>query len=62
MEEGAAGFVKGVGRGLVGVVTQPVSGTLGLASRTAEGFAASGKAVSAAISNAASARGRIDTP
>ena len=39
--EGLAGFVKGVGKGLVGVAVKPAAGVFDLASRTAEGVARS---------------------
>jgi vacuolar protein sorting-associated protein 13A/C len=35
---GAAGFFKGVGKGLVGVVTKPVIGVFDLASNVSEGI------------------------
>ena len=37
-EDGAAGFFKGVGKGLIGAVARPVSGSLDLVSTTAEGI------------------------
>ena len=37
-QEGAAGFFKGVGKGLIGVVARPVSGVIDLASNTFEGI------------------------
>lgn len=37
-KEGAAGFFKGVGKGLIGIVARPASGVMDLASNTFEGF------------------------
>lgn len=37
-KEGAAGFFKGFGKGLIGVVARPVSGVIDLASNTFEGI------------------------
>lgn len=39
IDGGAAGFAQGIGRGLLGVVTKPMSGLAGFASKTAEGIA-----------------------
>ena len=39
LDGGAAGFARGAGRGLVGVVAKPLSGLAGLASKTTEGIA-----------------------
>jgi len=44
---GVRGFVTGVGKGLVGVAVQPVSGVLDLAAATAEGVRASAEALTA---------------
>jgi len=38
VEEGGSGFVKGLGRGLLGVVVKPAVGVFDLASRTTEGI------------------------
>ena len=35
--DGAKGFFKGVGKGLVGVVTKPVAGAVDIVSKTSEG-------------------------
>jgi vacuolar protein sorting-associated protein 13A/C len=35
---GFTGFLKGIGRGLIGVVTKPITGVLDLASHTTEGL------------------------
>ena len=45
MEGGKAGFIKGVGRGLVGVVAKPMSGFAGMVSKTSEGMASDAKRV-----------------
>ena len=37
-KDGAAGFFKGIGKGLIGVVARPVSGVIDLASSTFEGI------------------------
>ena len=37
-KEGAAGFFKGFGKGLVGVVARPVGGIVDMASSTFEGI------------------------
>ncbi|CAJ0763443.1 11765_t:CDS:2, partial [Entrophospora sp. SA101] len=37
-KEGAQGFIKGVGKGLVGFVTKPVVGVFDLASNVTEGI------------------------
>ena len=39
MMQGLRGFVKGAGKGLVGLALKPAAGMLDLASRTMEGFA-----------------------
>ena len=39
LDGGAAGFARGVGRGLVGAVAKPMSGLAGLASKATEGIA-----------------------
>lgn len=36
--EGAAGFFKGVGKGLIGVVARPTGGLVDMASSTFEGL------------------------
>ena len=43
MSGGAEGFVRGVGRGLVGAVTKPISGVAGFASKWTEGIASDAK-------------------
>ena len=45
MDDGAKGFVKGLGTGLVGVLAKPISGVAALASKTAEGIASDAKKV-----------------
>ena len=45
MEDGAAGFARGVGRGLVGVVTKPITGLAGLASKATEGLASDARMI-----------------
>lgn len=37
-KEGAAGFFKGIGKGLVGVVTRPTGGIVDMASSTFQGI------------------------
>lgn len=37
-KEGAAGFFKGVGKGLVGVLTRPTGGIIDMASSTFQGI------------------------
>ena len=37
-KEGAAGFFKGLGKGMVGVVARPVGGVVDFASSTLEGI------------------------
>lgn len=37
-KEGAAGFFKGVGKGLVGAVTRPTGGIIDMASSTFQGI------------------------
>ena len=49
-EFGVGGFVSGVGKGLVGVAAQPMSGVLDLVSKTADGVNASRLKLSAAMS------------
>ena len=39
IDGGTAGFIKGVGRGLVGVVAKPTSGLAALVAKTSEGLA-----------------------
>ena len=38
MKEGAAGFFKGIGKGLVGVVARPTGGIVDMASSTFQGI------------------------
>jgi hypothetical protein len=38
-QEGGTGFIKGVGKGLTGLVLKPLSGILQLGSKTVEGIA-----------------------
>ena len=38
MKEGAAGFFKGIGKGLVGVVARPTGGIVDMASTTFQGI------------------------
>lgn len=45
MDQGAKGFVKGVGHGLLGAVAQPLSGVATLASKTTEGMASDARRV-----------------
>ena len=35
---GAEGFVKGIGKGLMGAVFKPITGVMDMASKTAEGI------------------------
>lgn len=46
---GVEGFVQGVGKGLIGAATQPVSGVLDLLSKTTEGANAVRMKISSAI-------------
>jgi len=43
LDDGAKGFVKGLGRGLLGAAAKPLSGVASLVSKTAEGLAADAK-------------------
>ena len=45
IDGGTKGFIKGVGRGLVGVVAKPTSGLAALVSKTTEGLASDAKRV-----------------
>ena len=45
MDEGAKGFVKGVGHGLLGAALQPLSGIATLASKTTQGMASDARRV-----------------
>ncbi len=45
IDGGTAGFIKGVGRGLVGVVAKPTSGLAALVAKTSEGLASDAKRV-----------------
>ncbi|XP_062084056.1 uncharacterized protein LOC133790433 [Humulus lupulus] len=48
---GVEGFVQGVGRGLIGAATQPVSGVLDLLSKTTEGANAMRMKIASAITS-----------
>ncbi len=37
-EEGAKGFFKGFGKGIIGIATKPVAGVIDMASKTTEGI------------------------
>ena len=43
MDNGAKGFVKGLGKGALGLLAKPISGVATLASKTAEGIASDAK-------------------
>mmetsp|Transcript_4469 Transcript_4469/g.14531 ORF Transcript_4469/g.14531 Transcript_4469/m.14531 type:complete len:1006 (+) Transcript_4469:2267-5284(+) len=55
-KKGLEGFMMGMGKGIVGVAAQPVSGVLDLVAKTTEGASASIDSVSAALSNQGEAR------
>lgn len=59
-ESGIEGFVAGVGKGIVGVAAQPVSGVLDLISKTTDGVNATRQKLAAAVhSKAALKRHRL---
>jgi vacuolar protein sorting-associated protein 13A/C len=62
MDDGARGFVKGLGRGLLGVAAKPISGVASLVSKTAEGIAADAKDLTARGRRAAALRTRVRQP
>lgn len=45
MDNGAKGFVKGLGKGALGLLAKPISGVATLASKTAEGIASDAKSL-----------------
>ena len=53
--EGALGFVKGVGKGLTGLVVKPVAGVLDFTNKASEGVVNSAKALTGPAAGAAPA-------
>lgn len=47
MDDGARGFAKGLGRGLIGVFAKPLSGMAAFASKTTEGIASEARRIAA---------------
>ena len=62
MDDGAKGFVKGLGTGLVGIVAKPLSGVAAFASKTTEGIANDAKKVTTTGSRELQLQMRVRQP
>ena len=62
INDGAKGFVKGVGSGLVGLIAKPTSGLAGAVAKTTEGLASDAKRLTQAGADARRPQMRVRQP